>query len=394
MAMALSSTAFPCRKAASDIGSEKFVLRNRLVPLWLSSAVNFLRMVLQDSVAAGWLEEELPAQTARSGEDAPDYAAAVAETMFTLEIWVVYTGVVNVAAQSQRLARSGDIEKPMWDYAASNPLLLGAFGLCEGAFFPLVFFSAARLPGSLVQVLNQTLIPFTVLFSRGFLKRRYDGIQMLGVAVWYTGSKKQLLEQAQVCCSHGHAAKAMVVKESVFVQFSKLNETQGGIKQDQWMCLFGFFLKSYDQPGSYSHRSFACIAPDAALFLSIGTCCRCAVQLLAWPAFLQLVSPGTGIRSSAVAGATAMMHSAVLPLTIFYIAANVGISITALLLVQRTSASTVVLANVVALPLSALIFCLPLPSLERQVFHWRFAVSLLLVVLGNLLYSHRSLSKK
>lgn len=31
----------------------------------------------------------------------------------------------------------------------------------EGAFFPLVFYSAARLPGSLVQVLNQTLIPST-----------------------------------------------------------------------------------------------------------------------------------------------------------------------------------------------------------------------------------------
>ena len=30
------------------------------------------------------------------------------------------------------------------------------------------------------------------------------------------------------------------------------------------------------------------------------------------------------LRSSAVAGATAMMHSAVLPLTIFYIAANVA----------------------------------------------------------------------
>ena len=33
--------------------------------------------------------------------------------------------------------------------------------LGEGAFFPLVFYSAARLPGSLVQVLNQTLIPST-----------------------------------------------------------------------------------------------------------------------------------------------------------------------------------------------------------------------------------------
>ncbi|CAE7334614.1 crtp2, partial [Symbiodinium sp. CCMP2456] len=82
---------------------------------------------------------------------------------------------------------SGQITKSMWDYAMSNPVLLGAFGLCEGAFFPLVFYSAARLPGSLVQVLNQSLIPFTVLFSFIFLSRRYDRIQLLGVLVVLCG---------------------------------------------------------------------------------------------------------------------------------------------------------------------------------------------------------------
>ncbi|CAE7040113.1 CLT3 [Symbiodinium sp. KB8] len=252
----------------------------------------------------------------------------------------------------------------MWDYAMSNPVLLGAFGLCEGAFFPLVFYSAARLPGSLVQVLNQSLIPFTVLFSFIFLSRRYDRIQLLGVLVvlWgvtlftslprSTGSSSVFV----ILCiaAYGLQAAAMVVKETVFVQFSQ-KQMRGGSESSPF---------------------------DASLFLTIGTCCRCAIQLLAWPLFLQLVSPGLGIRSSATAGAMAMMHPAVLPLTIFYIMANVGISITALLLVQKSSASTVVLANVVALPLSALIFCLPLPSLERQVFQWRFAVSLLLIVLG------------
>ena len=39
----------------------------------------------------------------------------------------------------------------------------------EGAFFPLVFYSAARLPGSLVQVLNQTLIPSTATGRKWFV---------------------------------------------------------------------------------------------------------------------------------------------------------------------------------------------------------------------------------
>ena len=84
---------------------------------------------------------------------------------------------------------------------------------------------------------------------------------------------------------------------------------------------------------------------DAALFLTVGTCCRFAIQLLAWPVFLGLISPGLGVRSlcwrdilpvllvevmltswrsSAAQGVMAMMQSSVLPLTIFYIAANVA----------------------------------------------------------------------
>ncbi|CAJ1398223.1 unnamed protein product [Effrenium voratum] len=73
-----------------------------------------------------------------------------------------------------------------------------------------------------------------------------------------------------------------------------------------------------------------------------------------------------------------------------YWACNVIFSLSALRLVRRASAATVVLTNVVALPMSALIFCFPLPLLERQHFRSHFAVSLLLVVAGNLLYGSTS----
>lgn len=35
----------------------------------------------------------------------------------------------------------------------------------EGCFYPMVFAAAAKLPGGLVQVLNQSIVPYTVLFS-------------------------------------------------------------------------------------------------------------------------------------------------------------------------------------------------------------------------------------
>mmetsp|Transcript_55747 Transcript_55747/g.130067 ORF Transcript_55747/g.130067 Transcript_55747/m.130067 type:complete len:384 (-) Transcript_55747:50-1201(-) len=266
----------------------------------------------------------------------------------------------------------GLVTKPMWNFAVSNPFLLAAFGACEAAFFPLVFYSAARLPGGLIQVLNQTLIPFTVLFSFVFLRRRYDIIQILGVVVVLGGvllftSLPQCYGVSMVfagmcIAAYGLQAAALVVKEAVFTKFARACKEQGE-----------------------TQHSF-----DAALFLAIGTLSRCLLQLLLWPTFLQLTTD-LSVRTSAANGVLAMLQGSVLPLTIFYIVANVGISITALLLVQKTSASTTVLANVVALPLAALLFCLPLPSLERQVFHWRLAASLALVVIGNLLYSHRSL---
>lgn len=273
------------------------------------------------------------------------------------------------------------MQDSMWSFAKRNPALITAFGMCEGAFFPLVFYSAARLPGSLVQVLNQTLIPSTVLLSCLFWRRRYDILQITGVAVVLAGvaaftsfprTSGSVAVVALCIAAYGLQAGAMVLKEVVFSRYQKnpagscVGHANDGIGGDR------------------------CLPFDPALFLTAGTGCRLLVQFLAWPVFQQLTQ-GLSLRSCFAAGFQAMQQPSVLPLVVFYIAANVALSITALLLVQKTSAAATVLANVVALPLSALVFCLPLPLLEQQAFHWQFAMSLVLIVLGNLLYSHRSL---
>lgn len=285
--------------------------------------------------------------------------------------------VVYLSWLRQR-CRKGLVSRAMWSFAKTHPTLIAAFGMCEGAFFPLVFYSAARLPGSLVQVLNQTLIPSTVLLSCLFLQRRYDIVQMAGVAVVLAGvaaftsfprSSGSVSIVLLCIAAYGLQAGAMVLKEIVFSKYQDLSQAGCDGKGDQ-------------QPPF-----------DPALFLSAGTGSRFVIQLLAWPVF-QHLTLGPSLRTCLVAGLAAMLEHSVLPLTVFYIAANVALSITALLLVQKTSAAATVLANVVALPLSALVFCLPLPLLEQQAFHWQFAVSLLLIVLGNLLYSHQSLRKR
>lgn len=226
-------------------------------------------------------------------------------------------------------------------------------------------------------MLNQTLIPSTVLLSCLFLRRRYDILQITGVAVVFAGvaaftsfprTSGSAAVVALCIAAYGLQAGAMVLKEVVFSRYQKdpAGHSNDGIDGDR------------------------CLPFDPALFLTAGTSCRFLVQFLAWPLFQQLTN-GLRLRSCFAAGFQAMQQPTVLPLVVFYIAANVALSITALLLVQKTSAAATVLANVVALPLSALIFCLPLPLLEQQAFHWEFAMSLVLIVLGNLLYSHRSL---
>ncbi|CAE7409439.1 CLT2 [Symbiodinium natans] len=71
--------------------------------------------------------------------------------------------------------------RDMWYFVAEHWKLLVLVGACEGAFYPLVFAAAAKLPGGLVQVLNQSVVPYTVAFSVFLLGRRYAPVQLLGV---------------------------------------------------------------------------------------------------------------------------------------------------------------------------------------------------------------------
>jgi len=78
-------------------------------------------------------------------------------------------------------------------------------------------------------------------------------------------------------------------------------------------------------------------------------------------------------------------------LSLLYWACNIGFTFAALRLVRQASAAAVVLANVIALPLSALVFCWQLPLLTPQQFHWHFAIGLALVVVGNFTYGRAGL---
>ncbi|CAE7462212.1 BOB1, partial [Symbiodinium necroappetens] len=125
--------------------------------------------------------------------------------------------------------------------------------------------------------------------------------------------------------------------------------------------------------------------PQILLVSAVGAAVQLLVQLVAFP----LAFPGHVHPDVLREGLNELMGrklSSVPWIAFTYWVCNIIFSVSALRLVRRASASTVVLANVAALPLSALVFCCPLPLLKPQQFRWTFAMSLLLVAGGNLLY--------
>ncbi|CAE8677196.1 unnamed protein product, partial [Polarella glacialis] len=74
-------------------------------------------------------------------------------------------------------------------FASSGPglRLLGGSGLCEAASFVMLPFFASRLPGSLMPVMSQGLLIFSMIFSALLLGRRYNSHQVLGVGVVVVG---------------------------------------------------------------------------------------------------------------------------------------------------------------------------------------------------------------
>lgn len=245
-------------------------------------------------------------------------------------------------------------------------------GLCEGCFYPLVFAAAAKLPGGLVQVLNQSIVPYTVLFSVVLVGRSYESLQLLGVAVVLFGVL-------------------------VAVGMPLGVDLQGGAWNDVLQCTGAYSLLAMgvtlkDLVFKQSQAAEVQLPQELIILTVCATCAavQFSVQLLAFP----LLVPEVDERRRLISAGWRCLQGAAAPaapwIALTYWVCNVVFSLTTLRLVRKASAATVVLANVAALPLSALVFCCPLPLLQRQPFQWSFAVSLILVVVGNLLYGATS----
>jgi len=277
--------------------------------------------------------------------------------------------------------RTGHVTPEMQRFVAENSGCVAAIGLFEGIFFPLVMLGAAQLPGAMVQVLNQALVPATVTFSAVLLGRRYNAGQLFGVGLVLAGvfagsepgqlagglgslANDCLSASAAICiAAYCFLAMAVTLKEAVFVRW-KEQALSGKAQQPLNTSLL---------------------------------CARAALPQFTLQFTLWIATASSTIHGRVhvlLEGIKAMLgfHEPCAPgLSLLYWACNIGFTFAALRLVRRGSAATVVLANVIALPLTALVFCWKLPLLPPQQFHWHFAFGLALVVVGNYVYGRAGL---
>jgi len=286
----------------------------------------------------------------------------------------------------KRRAARGFVTGSMLRFILNNMWMIGAVGVCEGLCYPLVFLGAAGLPGGTVQILNQALVPFTVLFSFLFLNRRYSIRQLSGVAFVLggvvlaalaaagppgaaavssrTGLASMICPHSVVCViAYALLAGSQTIKDAIFTRFKTFKESQ---PDDGFQEL------------------------EASLLTASAAAAQVCTTLMLWPLLLLVRANGIGGWGYWLDGARRISGSVELLapfMTFAYWSCNIGFTMSATMVVNQASAATLVLLNALVLPISALMFCCPLPLMQRQAFHWQFLLSLVLVVFGNVIYS-------
>lgn len=288
----------------------------------------------------------------------PTAHVTLALSQATAVVYVLVYGGVLVLRVSRGLVRSDMLRFPL-----RRPGLFAGIGLCESCYLALRLSSGSRLPGALVAVLNQVILPGSVCFSLCLLGKRYGPLQMLGILVVIVGvladtspslhgqGLQQLGLDTMTCAfSYTLLAISVVLKELAFRSF-----LESGVGLDIFV-----------------------VNTSAAVGQCLGLLCF-------WPLYMWRGAPPNYLSNASNSLFDMGLTSG---LVLLYWLVNISWNVVALELMKNSSAVVMVMTKAIALPASALVFCLRLPLLEPSPFDWRFVCGLLIVFAGNMLYSH------
>ncbi|KAF6003085.1 hypothetical protein F1559_003924 [Cyanidiococcus yangmingshanensis] len=115
---------------------------------------------------------------------------------FPLSLFVTMCYVLVYSCILSLRVRSRVVPISQVEWALRNWPLFASIGTLEAATFVIGMFSASRLPGALLPVLNQGILLFIAIASYVLLGRRYTSTQILGLIVVLIGVMLSIGPQA------------------------------------------------------------------------------------------------------------------------------------------------------------------------------------------------------
>jgi len=258
------------------------------------------------------------------------------------------------------------------DVGSPGSWYLALAGCSEAMSFVLMPYFASRLPGSLLPVMAQGLLLFSMLFSALLLGTRYDRWRVLGVVIVIGGVclssiggalgstaggiSVRVFDLIGLFTSYGFIALSMCLKELAFTTFAR-------------------------QSGKLRTLRDEVVNAFTAVWQCLGLFCL-------WPLNFALLT-----RQEPSAYFAAGWHTLISswPLLVPYLIVNLTYTTVTTIALRRLSVVAMLLVNVLNVPIVALIFCLDLPLLGAAPFHWCFVTGLGIITAGLLLYNQRSL---
>mmetsp|Transcript_2709 Transcript_2709/g.8224 ORF Transcript_2709/g.8224 Transcript_2709/m.8224 type:complete len:382 (-) Transcript_2709:1865-3010(-) len=293
---------------------------------------------------------------------------------FLISQFVSFAYVVIYGSILYKRHKAGIVTSDMIRFARAKWTTFAAIGGLEALTFTIQLYTAARLPGGLIGILSQGILPFTMVLSAIFRGKQYTPLQILGVGVMILG-----------------------VLTSLYPSFSALPSAMGADLTFNALLYFvsaGFValalvLKENALQGA--NLDVFVVNTSSSFMQLIGT-----ILLLPFSLTVALGSQRDKFGSYVAEGLrtfAGLQGMAITPfLGFLYIAANVTMNIIGLTLVKRMSAVATMVTSFVTVPLITLVFCLNLPLLIPTPFTPLFLLGVLIVMVGLGMYNWNLIS--
>jgi len=267
------------------------------------------------------------------------------------------------AAEGQRLYMK---------FVQSNIQLFVGTGLTEAVAFTMFPWASVRVPGAMHPIIQQALLPLTMIVNFIVLGRNYSGQQMLGVAIIIVGVLVQFAPAL---------GQIMVTSAS-----TESHATIQGAAAVVLIIAYGFIAISL----TFKEVAFKRFAQDYGMPLDIyvvdavASLAQCGALATLWPANFALLTPFTPKRYVVLAAQTFLgAERAETPLLlILFLVASLLLRVVSLHVVQELSSDMLLLCKMLTIPVCSLTFCLPLPFLATSTFSPLLVASLIIILMG------------